>query len=404
MEQKPLTITDHTMFVLKTHADLVLQGWDRMEIQPLSESRAGLSVTQAGDTVRVQCNADLDLTIPAMAPVVIERVSGDAHLRNLIGSVQVQRIGGDLSAQQVGALDIQVVGGDCSTMDVAGPLAIQRVGGDLLGDRLAGPVRLEYVGGDVSLRMGGGALQLRAGGDVDISLDAVPGDGLRMVAGGDVVLGLPQSAAMELEINSRGRDIRLEVGELDEDIEKRFHRVTLGAGGPKVNIEAGGDVLVTDNPSLVAEQFEGLGNLGETLEDQWKVRLERQSEQLEDFGRNFGHKAEELTDRINRRVDEAMRQADSRMQEAMKRLEERTRRLERHGITPPIPPTPPARPVPPMPPIPPAMPGARRKSVDQTPEKKSGASEEEKLLILKMLQQNKITVEEAEKLLEALER
>ena len=87
-----------------------------------------------------------------------------------------------------------------------------------------------------------------------------------------------------------------------------------------------------------------------------------------------------------------MRQADTRVQEAMRRLEQRTRRLEKHGFQ--------------------GLRPCHLFHMDQTAglapietaaEKKSEVSDEEKALILKMLQDKKITAEEAEKLLEALE-
>jgi hypothetical protein len=56
---------------------------------------------------------------------------------------------------------------------------------------------------------------------------------------------------------------------------------------------------------------------------------------------------------------------------------------------------PPIPPVSPMPPVPPAAPAR--------PVKDSRVSEEERLTVLRMLQEKKISIEEAEKLLEALE-
>ena len=72
----------------------------------------------------------------------------------------------------------------------------------------------------------------------------------------------------------------------------------------------------------------------------------------------------------------------------MKKMEQRTRRMERGGFVPPVPP------VPPMPPF-----SGRRGAA----EKKAGVSDEERRLVLKMLEEKKITVEEAARLLEALE-
>jgi hypothetical protein len=37
MAQNSITINDHTMFVIKANADLDLQGWDRLEVQPMAD-------------------------------------------------------------------------------------------------------------------------------------------------------------------------------------------------------------------------------------------------------------------------------------------------------------------------------------------------------------------------------
>jgi hypothetical protein len=390
MEKNPTTINDHTMFVIKAHADLNLQGWDRMEMQPVSDDYKGLSVQQDGDMVRIFANSDLDVSIPMGAAVLIERVSGDANIRNLTGSLKIQRVGGDLAAQQIGVVDIQAVGGDCMVVSSTGPLAIQRVGGDFQGSQLSGPVRLESVGGDAILKVAGGAIHIRTGGDLDLCLEVTDSEEIRAQSNGDVLLGVPQNGDADLDLNSRGRDIRVEIGGNTEEIEKRFHHLVLGAGSQKISIEAGGDICVMDDPLELGNRFSGLDDLEDDLEGNWKNFDETRSEWTSNIGQEFSSRAEDLSDRINKHVEEAMRQADSRMQEAMKRLELRTRRLERHGGVPPVPP---------IPPIPPRRPGGEDPAA-----KKTGPSEEEKMLILKMLQEKKITVEEAEKLLEALER
>ena len=386
MAQNSISINDHTMFVINAHADLNLQGWDRLEVQPLADDRMGLSMVQDGDTIRIRSNSDLDLTLPVGAAIMIERASGDANLRNLMGGIHVQRAGGDFSAQEIGALDVQAIGGDCVVVGAAGPLAIQRVGGDFQGSNLAGPVRLDGVGGDAMLKVTGGAVHIRAGGDLGVWVEAADGENIRAQANGDVVIGLALNENADLDLNSRGRDIKVEIAGGSEEIEKRFHHLVLGDGSQKISVEAGGDIWVTDNLGDLGERFDGLTDLADELIENWKSVDESHAERMEDFSHDFNHRAEDLTDRINKRVEDAMRQADTRIQESMKRLERRTRRLERHGFDLPIPPVSPRRP-----------------AAESPAGKKAGASEEEKMLILKMLQEKKITVEEAEKLLEALE-
>jgi hypothetical protein len=346
----------------------------------------GLSMLQDGDTIRIHCDSDIDLTLPMGATIMIERASGDANLRNLTGGIQIQRVGGDFSAQEIGALDVQAIGGDCVVVGAAGPLAIQRVGGDFQGSNLAGPVRLDGVGGDAMLKVASGAVHIRAGGDLCLWVETADGENIRAQANGDVVIGLPQNDNADLDLNSRGRDIKVEIAGGAEEIEKRFHHLVLGDGSQKISVEAGGDISVTDNLGVLGDSFDALDNLADELEGNWKNADESHAERMEDFSHDFSSRAEDLTDRINKRVEEVMRQADTHIQEAMKRLEQRTRRMERHGFVPPVPPVPP-----------------RHQAAENPTGKKAGASEEEKMLILKMLQEKKITVEEAEKLFEAME-
>ena len=54
MEDKPISITDHTMIVIKTHADLALQGWDQLEVKVLSGESHGVTVAHEDDLVRIQ--------------------------------------------------------------------------------------------------------------------------------------------------------------------------------------------------------------------------------------------------------------------------------------------------------------------------------------------------------------
>jgi hypothetical protein len=384
MEPKTISINENTLVVVKSSGDLNLQGWDKLEIQPLADDRNALNIVQEGDAIRIQSSSDLDLTVPAVTPVTVDRASGDAYIRNLNGVLQIQRVGGDLHVQNAAILSVQGIGGDCELLQVSGALTIQRVGGDFVGAELAGPVKLEGTGGDVRLQVAGGEVQIRAGGDLELTLQSTSGQNIRLHAGGDALLNLPPNAGVTLDLRSRGHDIAIEYGGQSQDLEKRFYQVSFGDGQTQISIDAGGDIRVTDD----VDEIEGFDDLVDEVDEHWNEVEESRSERSQEAEEAFSFRAEEMSNRINRKVEEAMRQADSRLQEAMKKMEQRTRRMERGGFVPPVPP------VPPMPPF-----SGRRGAV----EKKAGVSDEERRLVLKMLEEKKITVEEAARLLEALE-
>jgi hypothetical protein len=388
MEDKTINVSDHTMIVVKTHADLNLQGSDQMVIRALTDEPRGAALTQDEDLVHVQSRSDLDLIVPSGASVVVERVSGDANLRQLSGHIQVQRVGGDLSIHDIATAEIMSVGGDCNIMRSQGVLSIQRIGSEFNGMELTGPIKLEGVGGDANVHMIGGDAQIRAGGDINFSIAEMNDQSVRLDAGGDVLLRLPSDANVTLDLRSRGHNIAVEMAGESQSIEKRLASLTFGSGSSKISIDAGGDIQVSDDSS----EMNDFDDLREDIEKHWQEVEESRSEPAKDTEDAFAFRADVFSDHINRHVDNVMRQADSRIQQAMKKLEERTRRLERHGF----------HKVPPIPPVPP-VPGRWTGNAPGAVTKKQNASEEEKLLILKMLQEKKITAEEAEKLLDALE-
>ncbi len=303
------------------------------------------------------------------------------------------RVGGDLALQNAGAVNIQAVGGDCKVVAVTGPLVIQRVGGDFSGFELTGPVRIDGAGGDVTLQVSVGEIQVRAGGDLNCQMQAGAVQPMRLHAGGDVLLVLAENTPVAFDLRSNGHDININYGGQSVEIDKRFYQAVFGEGGVPVSVDANGDIRITSD----LEEFDQ-EDLVDDMESHWHDVEEKREERSEEAEQAFTLRAEELSAHINHRVNDAMRQADARIQEAMKRLEQRTRRLERNFPGAPVPPIPPMPPVPPMSPMPP-----RRPQSAAAVEKKSAANEAEKALILKMLQEKKITAEEAEKLFEALE-
>jgi hypothetical protein len=163
--------------------------------------------------------------------------------------------------------------------------------------------------------------------------------------------------------------------ENQEDVTQRV--LTLGDGSAKITLSAGGDVRVT-NKADAGESAEEFGNFA-GLNFDWSG-----------FGEMISRKVERATGQAARRAEEAARRAEKLAGEAARRAE---RHAERHarrwkgnvGVgrwnwdfnsqNIPTPPSPPSEPV----------------------------AEEERMAILKMLQEKKITAEQAEQLLNALE-
>lgn len=370
MDQQHLTTSAAPTVRVRVSADLYLSGWDKEEIQIQSDDR--MTNLKEGETIQITALDDCFISVPRGAQVIVEKANGDADVRDLSGSVEVLRVGGDCFMRNVGSARIEKIGGDLK-LEAISAVSVAAVGGDLSGKQL-GDLTADGVGGDVAVADISGALKARAGGDINAQFSAVTGQAVNLAAGGDVELIVPVDASIALAINSGSQDIEIRVGGQRLEFEEYTLRHTLGTGTAPFSISAGGDVEVRDTQS------------GETVrvdftryDGRWERQMRHAAERVEHRLR----KMDDMPERIAKRAEESVRRAQARIDAAMRRQE---------MAVPPVPPIPPVPPVPPVP-----FAGA---PVDKPAGK---VSEEEHMLILRMLQEKKITVEEAEQLLEALE-
>ncbi len=390
MGEQIVQVIETSKINVRGHANLNVLGWERPEVRAASSARLPASIQVAGEVVTISCMDDCTLQVPAACQLTIERSSGDLYVRNISGSVSIIRVGGDLSVDQVSLLDIQSVGGDCEIFKVNGPLNFQRVGGDLVAGELLGPVMFGSVNGDLQIQLPGTDVNINARGDIEADFLEVLTQKVSINAGGDIEVSLPDNPNVDLNLLCGG-DIDIDIEGSQRISTEHVFQARLGTGTARFSIHAGGDIAVSD------DSWDGshLADMARHLEDAWQ-KINDRSRERRQAGPLDG---KEISDQIHRKVQERLRQAEERIQESMQRAEEKTLRSGRISVV--IPPTPPVPPIPPIPPIPPAF-GRRPPATPAEPALRR-ASEEERLLVLQMLQEKKITVEEADRLLRALE-
>ena len=370
MAERTFPVVQNTVVTIKVAGDLQLEGWDRPLGSALSNNHSTLKVHVEEPNVTIYCADDCMVSLPATTEVIVERVGGDACVRQISGKLQMQKVGGDLALQKSGASDILMVGGDCLVEEIDGALHLSKVGGDLTVRRVKSELFAVAVGGDANVKDAAGAVTLRAGGDITAALTAEGICNVELHAGGDIDLNLPAGAGAALNLTSRCHDIRVLLGDKENEYEDAHALLSIGDERFKVVAEASGDVTVSDEPWN--EEME------RDFEDDFRD-LERDWSDFERARAKLEHLPGEIEDRVNRKVQEAMRRAEPKIEEAMRKAQ------SYRGAIPPVPPGAPVRPVEPA---------------AKTPAR---VSDEERLIILQMLQEKKISPEEADRLLDTLE-
>jgi hypothetical protein len=334
--------------------DLSIIGWDGEDML-IKADVDEIRFEHKDGEVLLSCNDDLSLRIPKGASILLDSVSGDTSIRSVMGDMELKEVSGDLSIREAGSITIDTVHADFNLRGARKDLYVKQAQGDVSIRDVEGHVTLDSVADDLALRGVHGNIKVNVGEDVVVYLEPKPDSEYSITAGDDILLVLSSNADATLTIH--GDDIHVDWPgvKAEEDVTERV--VVLGNGSAKISLNAGGDVRVSNNADAGSSADE-FGNFA-GLNFDWSG-----------FGERISQRVEQATQRAAKRVEEAARRAE-------RHAERQTRRwnldFSPKGV--PNPPPPPSEPV----------------------------SEDERMAILKMLADKKITAEQAEKLLSALE-
>jgi hypothetical protein len=234
--------------------------------------------------------------------------------------------------------------------------------------------------------MQAGMLQgaVNAGGDLSMAVGGLMGNSGELRAGGDVELHLSKGAAINLEIKSSNEHIELNLGGEELEIDEKHYSYSVEGSSATLTIDAGGDVTVTDEPWEDMDFSEMFSSEDEReMDDDWHVPgLEASMRAVDKAVRD----SQRIAEMASATGMAAARRAEEHVRKVMERLD-----LTGNNFV--------------------GFAGESDQPAQTAPEPSNaavspgseGVSEEERLVVLRLLQENKITLDEAEQLLDALE-
>jgi len=418
MDKQFVTTSASPHILLDVSGDLRLKGQDSNEVVAKSDSPEGITLEAQDDQVVIRCTSDCSVRVPRLAIVQVQAVHGDAVIKAVEGGLTIDRVDGSLSLRSVGATTISRVNGDLSAKNVDGNLSIDTVSGDVSARGLQGDFTISGRGnGSLNLSDVGGSASATINGNITLRLDPAPGHQFDFTAHGNLYCRLPDDASVEISV-PKASQVKVDLPGIHASAPVQTpYALTLGEGDAKITLSADGNVVldthapdwemedfdielgseVNDMADVVSQQIsQQVDSQVRMMEDQLNAQLSSLSMRLnaakltEEQARRIEDRARETSERAAARAQERMRRAQAKMDQKMaamqRKMEFKNREREhihRHEHrtwsfsvpTPPAPPTPASEPV----------------------------SEDERLMILRMLEQKKITMEEAEDLLSALE-
>lgn len=414
---------------IKAYGGLQIMGGESTEVICDVESPDLVTLLEEEGQVYVTANASCQLTLPVSSFIEIEKgmgsieiehnenqikigkvlgnlilqhvktakvgkIGGNFSVRHASDIISVGKVGGEIVVENVGSFSCEKSGGRCFCKDIQGDFSLGKAGGGTKAENITGKLVLNKLGGSLvaknvniakDISVGGDVrikssctfvedIALRAGGDIHVSLDDwLDGQNLSFRAGGDVDVALDEGfEGAVFSLSSSSEDIRINFKNLDLEIDQGHYDYQVGESDRKIDIAAGGDIAIS---GLSDVEFNG-------------------EKVIEDLSEYFDYQESPYSELIQDRVRFATRKADAKIKAAQVRLEQIQEQVEKfrgfdvgfegtENIPEPAP----------VPPIPPVSRGVRKK----------GATDEERLMILKMLQEKTISVDEAETLFKALE-
>ncbi len=412
MKQQTITVGPAPEVALQAiPGDLRVAGWERAEIMAKTDGDM-LNITADGERISVSCDENLILYLPRQASLQIENVAGDACLQAMSGAVNLGPVAGDLSLNDTGAATLGTIAGDASLRNIGslsaeqisgdfvlrggrGDCAIAAIGGDASFRDVEGAVTVENIGSDLFLRNARGGVVATTGADATLYLEPLPGKEYHITAGDDLLLRLPLDADVELNLTAGAPEsIHVDFPGLELDEESPIQIITLGSGAARMFLMAGDELIVTSK----AEKWDSAADFGVGMGDtsEWGIPGIPPIPPIPaDLSERINSRVQAAMERAQARSEAASRRAEVKIAAAMRRAEAKARAAEARAHRPHgrgfegrV-----------------VIRGAEvfRFSGQKPPERGEPVSDEERLTILKMLQEKKISLDEAEKLLAALE-
>ena len=418
-QQTVATSITPEVIIEKVLGELQVKGWERPEVSVKAHPDE-LTLEEQDDVVTLSCRGNCTIRLPHDATLRVERVYGDARFKLLEDQLIIEQIMGSLTLRSVAGTQIESVQGNLSARQVAGDLLVNQVMGNAEARNVQGRCLLEEVSGNLELRDVDGEVNSSARGNADLRLRTLSGENYSVECSGNLRCRLPEDASTRLELSSEAEDIRVRQPTGTQTHRKARCELNLGAGEVAMKLSAGGSLYVSSQPAdwaepedLGADFSEGFGFSGDynsriadqiaaQIESQMEAMTRRLNEQMANLSSAMGkaglseaetealmERARETQERAAALAQEKMRRAQAKLERKLEAARRRSemkaqaaeRRSQSRGRRPwsfewPSPPPPPP---------------------------KEPVSDEERLMILRMLEQKKITLQEAEELLAALE-
>lgn len=360
----------------KVEGNLRIKGWDRAEIKADSTKQDTLHVEKENNDVRINCKSGVILRVPLDSSLQIGEVHGELMLKSLENDLEINIVHGQILGKSIGAITAGTVHGNMNIKYIEGNAICQVVEGNLGIQDVEGTISIGQCSGNLDIQGYASAIEAKTKGNATLNLSPKTNGTFTVTANGNIECSLPSDISANFHLQSDSQIIQIDGFGYSEEIQAKEHQFEIGDGKNSFQLKATGNIAI-NSASEKTYKFGFTFDFDEDLSTLADDISQVVNEQIEVQMGAITKQINELTMQIpsNQLEEKTMRKLEARrrsLEKKMDRLDKKTYRAKYKYRQPK---TAPGNPV----------------------------SSEERQKVLEMLQNQLISVDEAETLLAALE-
>ena len=373
--------------VVECLGNLVARGSEEKQVTVNARGGAGeVTLEQEGETFTIETREDCFLTCPPGTTLTVHTVRGNLKVEGVQGPVAIGDVHGNTNLRAVGHSALEQAFGNLSGRQAAGDLSVQTARGNVQIRQVEGDLSLSQVDGNLAVEGVRGDLTAdHVRGNIRLGPPFSPGAVHQLNAGGNLTIYLPSDASLRLTLRAGG-SVRSSVPGLElEEVEGETQAI-LGAGEASLEVRAGGQIRLhplrpEDGPRRDFS-FDSIADL-EGLGAQIEASIAEAMAELETrLGGSLGYlDSEKVQHQIERTTEKARLKAEQEVEKARRKVEHETEKTR-----------------------------LRAERAERRWQRASGqrsrpelVSDEERMRVLRLVEEGKISPEQAADLLAAME-
>lgn len=361
------------ILIEEVSGSLQIKAWDEESIRIEIEEQEELDYSFEDDALKLNADSDCYLRVPSGSSIEIEEVGGNADIVAVEGGIKIGEISGNLSMKNVGPTSITEVAGNLNIRGVEGDLDVAEVSGNASLRDIEGNLSAKEIGANLSLRDAEGNVTVETGGNAELRLELHTGGNYKVTADGNLFCHIDPPGDAQIRLASEANRMHIYTESEKQTRNTNEYEFKLGKGGANLELSAGGHIDFRCRERREEFSFgvdldfvDDIAGLADEISEQVGAQMETQLDALNE-------QLTALGDRLRSSGGRAAHLAQRRVEKAQRRLE---RKLHGKG---------------------------GRVIVTSAVMPAEPVSSHERALILQMVQEKKISVAEAEMLLNTLE-